>query len=198
MEQFQIIKWSAPFPLIALNPDGSVKRPLVRLPSYVRNVPGVYLWTIKVGDVYLLHDIGQTKLLRKWVQHDRGCLLNGHYWLQDPERLRTGQLAPIYNPNKAEDRVRLLNDSSLQRELAEYASLIEIVVGEVPDEHRLRLRIETELSGWVRSKKACAHHILWGDWKGADLRQPGEDSVKVRFVLPPDISVAGMPLYLTV
>ncbi|MDP2859175.1 MAG: hypothetical protein Q8P50_14520 [Bacillota bacterium] len=166
-----------------------------KLPECVRNEPGVYLWTILVGDEYWVHDVGQCTALRRWIQHDRGCLLNGMYWFHDPKRLALGEVRPVYSPNRAEDREKLLQDEVLKSQLREYAGLVHLFVTYATGpEPRLRRRLETSLAFHLKGTPAGS--MLWGDWNDADLMDEGENAITVRF--SSKAKIAGMPESLEV
>ena len=52
---------------------------------------GVYLWTIKHEEQYLVHYVGETgtSFAQRTNEHIK-CLLNGHYCINDPEKLANG------------------------------------------------------------------------------------------------------------
>jgi hypothetical protein len=58
--------------------------------------PGVYLWTIKSGNEYWVHYVGESKKVIKRQREHVIEYLGGGYWLYDPEQFAAGVLVPWY------------------------------------------------------------------------------------------------------
>jgi hypothetical protein len=86
------VSWHGPLSLV--ENENSVFR------ESVSEKPGLYLWTVKFQDGYLVNYVGMTKnSIATRLQEHISQFLCGGYWIYDPEQLSQGELKVLYKPS---------------------------------------------------------------------------------------------------
>jgi len=124
------------------------------------NERGIYLWTVKYKDGYLVYYVGETgKSFNDRFKIHLDNLKSGQYRIYDPKLFTQGNKKLIWNPYKrgALKRVRYKKEfnaiyNSIQQQLENYIKLFELFLIPFKDKDRLRLRIEAAIS--MRLNKA--------------------------------------------
>ena len=150
---------------------------------------GVYLWTVRVGEKFYPHYVGETQNLRTWLMHHRNELLSGHYWIYCPADFAEGRLRMVYNREMGREAFATHKD-----EAEAFAGLLSFFVLPFPPDplfntQRLRRRVELGLARAIGDHfRGLAEPNVWDQDCARHhekyQRQSSEPATLASFVVP--------------
>lgn len=122
--------------------------------SEFSNHKGIYLWTVKFEDGYLVYYVGETgRSFNERFKVHRDSLRSGKYRIYDPKLFVKGEKKLLWNPylKGAVKRPSYQEEfgkiyPSIRGQLDEYINLFDLFLVPYNDHDRLRMRIEAAIS----------------------------------------------------
>jgi len=157
---------------------------------------GVYLWTVRTPDGFLVEYVGQTgESFAKRTKDHMIHTFGGNYRVCDPQLMRQGQLKVVWlglwrrgtKDKMPEFAQRYL---SLAPAIQEYLEAVELFLAPIAENRRLRERIEGAIAHQIREQSAPASSLLPPDIRYRSRTQ-GEVPVSIDIVC--DQAVLGLP-----
>ena len=157
---------------------------------------GVYLWTVRTPDGFLVEYVGQTgESFAKRTKDHMIHTFGGNYRVCDPQLMRQGQLKVVWlglwrrgtKDKMPEFAQRYL---SLAPAIQEYLEAVELFLAPIVGNRRLRERIEGAIAHVIREQSAPASSLLSPDIRYRSRTQ-GEVPVSIDIVC--DQAVLGLP-----
>jgi hypothetical protein len=151
---------------------------------------GIYLWTVKHDDYYLVNYVGQANTFGNRLNEHLLAFRNGEYWVYKADKFARGIKEKIY------DSVNYTQDDfkKVKKELEKMLGHILIFVAAVDvDDKRLRERIESSL--YYHLKKEGHEDFLDNDEKKLHGKGEKEEGLTVNVKCK---RIPGLPASLTV
>lgn len=174
---------------IGLNWQGPFRFGVSKEEDLPPNEAGVYVWTVPIGDEFLLAYVGECGgIVSRWSDHV--CyLLGGFYQVYDVELLRSGkELRTIYE--RKNEKTNLLNFSRQFVEAAwENAVTYDLFWALFPSDRRLRMAVESAIHSSLANRPEG--RLI----QNGRISVYSENALKVRCSMkwPEGISIAGLP-----
>ena len=172
-----VLNWQGPFRCVEANKTGLPK-----------NEPGVYLWTVLVGEKYLVNYVGESAtVVSRWSSQVRD-VLGGRSRVFNPDKLQTGELDELYRDNGGSHNLAALSPSVVQAAF-DNIRVSSLFFAPLGDEKTVRLSVESGIISEIR-KSESARGILTN---GGALIEEAARKVDVTSKWPENICVDGIP-----
>jgi hypothetical protein len=131
------------------------------------NSQGIYLWTFKTKNGYMIHYVGETTRFAKRHREHLINILGLNYGIFDPECAKNGELSMIWKGlwrEKTNDNIIefLALYSNITNTVINYIESIDIFFAEINVEENIRKHIEGTI-GWNLRNNQKAYKSLYPD-----------------------------------
>lgn len=151
--------------------------------------PGIYFWTVKVGEEYLINYVGisANSIRERIVQHIKFSL-SGDYTIYDPNLLQSGVLDIVYTPN-SNYNLFLLNIEANRNNIIANLKLFKIFYVTLDESKYLLELIESEIIQSIRIGNSKSKLFL-SNYKLSRLKDENQN-INIKFST--EYSLNGLP-----